>query len=591
MKSGAWAAAIATVSFASPAHATCQLVKADLPVTMSGLRPLVTAKLNAQDALFLADSGAFYSLISPASAAQYHLRTTPLPYSFHLRGIGGEADASVTTVKSFSLAGEELKNIDFIVGGSEVGENAVGVIGQNVLHVADVEYDLAHGVIRLVKARGCEHSDLAYWAGTNPYSEMPIEWPSAQSPHTIGTATVNGAKIRVVFDTGAATSFLSVAAAARAGMKPNSPGVLPAGLSRGLGRSVVRSWIAPVASFEIGGEKITNTRLRIGDTSLPNGDMLLGADFFLSHRIYVSNGQRKLYFTYNGGPVFNLARAPESATPAGALPSAAQSAQTPYISSEEPKDADEFSRRGAAFAARHDDEHAISDFGHAIELAPKEARYLRQRALARIALRQPFLAMGDLDAALRLKPEDVETRVTRAQLRLIGRDLSGARADLDAADQGAAREADVRYQLGQLYLAADLFDPAISQLDLWLAAHRQDSRLAFALNGRCRARVLANRELDRAVSDCNAAARAAPKAAPPLENRGLVRLRQNDSDRAITDFDAVLAIQPKNALALYGRGLARLRKGAKAEGDADIAAARTLVPALPTRMAKLGFAP
>jgi hypothetical protein len=36
--------------------------------------------------------------------------------------------------------------------------------------------------------------------------------------------------------------------------------------------------------------------------------MLLGADFFVSHRIYVSNAQHKMYFTYNGGPVFSAAQ-------------------------------------------------------------------------------------------------------------------------------------------------------------------------------------------------------------------------------------------------------------------------------------------
>jgi len=34
--------------------------------------------------------------------------------------------------------------------------------------------------------------------------------------------------------------------------------------------------------------------------------MLLGADFFMSHRIYVANGRRMIYFTYNGGPVFSV---------------------------------------------------------------------------------------------------------------------------------------------------------------------------------------------------------------------------------------------------------------------------------------------
>jgi hypothetical protein len=64
--------------------------------------------------------------------------------------------------------------------------------------------------------------------------------------------------------------------------------------------------IAPFQSFRIGGEEIRNTRLRIGDTGLDDVDMLLGADFFLSHRIYVANSQNKVYFTYKGGPVLDL---------------------------------------------------------------------------------------------------------------------------------------------------------------------------------------------------------------------------------------------------------------------------------------------
>jgi hypothetical protein len=78
----------------------------------------------------------------------------------------------------------------------------------------------------------------------------------------------------------------------------------------------VQTWIAPFASFRIGDEEIRNTHLRIGDTGLRDVDMLIGADFFLSHRIYVASSQHKLYFTYNGGPVLigdpfpSTARAP-----------------------------------------------------------------------------------------------------------------------------------------------------------------------------------------------------------------------------------------------------------------------------------------
>jgi hypothetical protein len=41
---------------------------------MNGLRPMIHAKLNGTDALFIADSGAFYSSLTPVAAAKFKLR-------------------------------------------------------------------------------------------------------------------------------------------------------------------------------------------------------------------------------------------------------------------------------------------------------------------------------------------------------------------------------------------------------------------------------------------------------------------------------------------------------------------------------------
>ena len=104
--------------------------------------------------------------------------------------------------------------------------------------------------------------------------------------------------------------MLSLEAAKRAGITPDSAGRRARRLAgAGIGHHYVHSWIAPLHSFKIGDEEIRDTKLYIGDigTSLASSDeMLLGADFFLSHRIYVANSRDKLYFTYNGGPVFNV---------------------------------------------------------------------------------------------------------------------------------------------------------------------------------------------------------------------------------------------------------------------------------------------
>lgn len=274
---------------------------AEFPITMHGMRPMMTAGINGTQVQFMVDSGAFYSTLSPASAAELKLQTRFAPFGFYMQGVGGgRADASIATVKTFTLAGVPLKNVDFLVGGSDMRGGTVGVLGQNVLHIADVEYDLGEGAVRLMKPIDCGQTVLAYWANAStPYSVISIDPGNGLDRHTNGHAYINSVEIRVTFDTGAGSSVLSLRAAARAGIKPDSPGVVPGGMGSGIGKNTFATYIAPFASFKIGDEEIKNTKLRIGDIDLPDADMLLGPDFFLSHRIYVANGQRKLYFTYN----------------------------------------------------------------------------------------------------------------------------------------------------------------------------------------------------------------------------------------------------------------------------------------------------
>ncbi len=598
------------------AAAGCKLEKvAELPVTMSGLRPMVHAMINGNDALFIADSGAFYSLLTPAAAAEFKLRLRPAPYWFAVRGIGGEAAQTwLTVVKTFTIFNLPIPNVDFTVAGNDFGGSAAGLLGQNVLRLAgDVEYDLANGVIRLIRTDGCGDAPLAYWATSQPYSVIDIDRATATMPHTTGAASVNGARIRVMFDTGASTSVLTVEAAKRAGVTPGSQGVVPAGPAFGVGRQLAQTWIAPFASFKIGDEEIRNTHLRIG-AGVREADMLIGADFFLSHHVYVANSQRKLYFTYNGGPVFNLTTtpgaaansavpgsatsggAPVSAAPGGS-PAAASSAPVQAGADSSPTDAGEpgdagaLARRGAAFAARHDFTHAIAELTRACQLDPTEASYFYQRGLAYWGKRQPDLALSDFDQALKLKPGDLPSLVARADLHLLRKETAAAIADLDAADRAAAKEADVRIHMGNLYLYADQFASAVVQYTDWIDSHPRDVHMSSAQNQRCWTRALWGQELDLALSDCDAALRTAPKAATLFASRGLVRLRRGDYDKAIADYDQALALRPRDAWPLYGRGVAKLRKGNSAAGHDDIAAATALTPTIAELAAKRGITP
>jgi tetratricopeptide (TPR) repeat protein/predicted aspartyl protease len=625
------------------ALADCKVGRiAELPVTMNGLRPMVTAKINGVDAQFLADSGAFFSLISPASAEEYQLASSPT--NVVIQGIGGNSMARVTTVKEFTLAGVPIHNVQFAVGGGQI-VGAVGLLGQNVFMLGDVEYDLSHGAIRLFKLEGCKGA-LAYWVKDgDAYSVMDIAKPTSSSPHTTGVAFLNGTKLKVMFDTGADLSLLSLRAAARAGVTPDTPGVVKAGISGGLGRRAADTWVAPFDSFKIGDEEIQHTKLRFGDLSFPDTDMLIGADFFLSHRVFVASSQRKLYFTYNGGPVFNLttgplrgpgrpepsgnvasprAGAPAPATGAastqdapvsqlegsagggalagagapGAEPESAASAArgTPAVPTEEPTDAAGFSRRGAAYAARRDFEHAIADLTRACELAPTVAEYFYQRGEARLGTRQPGLAFSDFDQAISLKPDYVPALLARANLRLSLPDPKGEAArdaivDLDKVSSTVAKEADVRLALGNLYARADALDKAITQYGVWLDEHEKEVRTPDVLASRCRARAMLGQSVDKALADCNRAVRERPQAVAYLDSRGLAYLRLGDYDKALKDYDAVLAAEPRNPWSLYGRGVAKVHKGMAAEGEADIAASKLVNPRVAEEAAKHGLIP
>ena len=570
---------------------------------MAGTRPLINAKINNQEARFVLDSGAFYSMISTATAAEFNLKLTPGPYGLKLQGIGGTVTAQIATVKEFGIAGALIHNVEFLVGGSEVGSE--GLIGQNFLHQWDVEYDFSKGVVRLFKPEGCRKARMAYWLTPGQtYSETGIESVMQSRMHTVGEGYVNGQHIRVTFDTGAYNSFLSLRAAARAGIKIDSPGVVEAGYSRGIGRGMVKTYIATASSFKIGdGEEIKNARLRIADSDLAESDMLLGSDFFVSHHIFVANSQSKLYLSYNGGPVFNLAKTTPATTPQAdevqkveaAKDEAPGDQQAGAAAADQQADPDALARRGEASAARHDFEHALADLSKAVELRPDNPEYLFQRALIYRQSGQAALALADLDHVLTLNQDFLRAYLPRAEIRLGDKNVEGAIADLDATDRLAPKQADLRFALAERYEAVNRFAQAIAQYDLWIQNHPVDSRFAAALGQRCRASAIQNEALDVGLADCNKALRIADKKNPSygrlLENRGLLELRQANNDKAIADFDAALKIMPKSATALYGRGVAKVRNNKTAEGEADMAEAVKIAPHIAAPFSARGLAP
>ena len=571
---------VTTFVLSSAVQAECHLSKYfELPVTMRGDRPIVSAQIDGKDAEFILDSGAFFSMLSRASAQTYDLHLYPLPQGFEVGGINGTTSAWLTTVRSFGMTGYTLHDIQFIVGGTDTGQ--VGMLGQNFLSIGDVEYDLRHGVVRLLRSDGCKVDDLAYWPSSNPVTSISLDKHTLQHNRTVGVVSLNGVKFRALFDTGAPDSVLTLGAAKKAGVTPTSPGVVASGVSSGIGKRWLRTWNATFDRLEIGGESIPHPKIRISEAELGDADMLIGLDFFLAHHIYVANKAGKMLFTYEGGTVFGVGSSGATDGEGKPLDLTDKTA--------EPTDAEGFSRRGAAHASMREFDAAIADFDHAVTLAPKQARYLRQRAAARLANQQPLLAATDLDKALTLDPSDTDARQIRARLRLAAHDPDGAAEDIRVLDKELPPSAGERLLLAAMADNAGLLDLALTSQNEWLNSHQEDAQRPNALNGRCWVRALLNRELKAALDDCNAALRASPGTRAYLDSRALVRLRQGDLTGALNDYDAALRLQPRDPWTLYMRGIVKRRMGDASGAEGDRKAALAIAPRIGERVAKFGL--
>lgn len=578
-----WGCLIITALLASQAQAAgCQLLKyGTLPVEMLNGQPTTMVKINGADTRFVLDTGAYFNFMSRANALTLRLRLQPAPMGYRMTGVGGSADAQLVEVKEFGILDTTLKNIEFLVGGTDMGS---GLLGADLLDAADLDVDLAHGKLTLFKADHCKKAVLAYWT-KDSYNVAEIE-PShdPSDRRTFLNVTINGKKLRALLDSGAYVTVLSRRAAGIIGVHLAGPDVKAGTTATGVGGKLVKTWTVPIDTFSVGTETIQHSQMQVIDSKLGDDEteMVLGVDFLLAHHLFIANSQRKVYFTYNGGRVFTLASAPTESDKPAAAPAAASSGANPMTAAD-------YALRGDADLSRGEPKAAVTDLGEAIRISPGKAVYYVARARALGADKQSKAALADLDKSLALDPKSADALLMRSELRLENKDITGATADVTAASVLVPAGSQQARMTAWLYLQVDQPAEALPILDTWIRMHRDDARLGLALNERCWALGLGDQLLDEALRDCRKAIRRDGENADYLGSLGLVQFRQGHYADSIKTYEQALALDPKSAWAHYGLGLAELRGGQTGAGRADLGAARALDPRVETVATKYGL--
>jgi predicted aspartyl protease len=309
------------------APSDCKLLRiAEWPIRLERNKLIVDGTINGQKIGILLDTGAERSLILRSAAVRLGL-TLRRARGLRFFGLGGETEVQTAHLDEFKIGDATRKNWQVIVAGEhDLGGEVALLLGDDFFHGADVEFDLAHGAVRLFQPKDCDGVPLAYWS-TSGADHVGIEAVDDTHPHVVLTVQINGQALRALLDSGAGTSMLATSDAARLGVTPETPGVVSVGPRTGLGAKKLDSWIGPFQSFTIGDETIKNPMIVFSDlwkdttytrtgsnlrTQVGLQPMLLGADFLVAHRVLIAHSQRKLYFTYAGGPMFQVSRTLET---------------------------------------------------------------------------------------------------------------------------------------------------------------------------------------------------------------------------------------------------------------------------------------
>ncbi len=322
------AAALALVGGAARAETKCVLQQiGELPLTTDGGDLYVEASINGTPIKMVVDTGSAATSIFRSTADKLGLRMKQIDgVTFY--GAGGSDVLNEAGIKEFKVGNLTARNMDVAVIGRRKMGNVGGLLGAGFLFQADLEIDAPEGKLRFFKPTGCVGDQVVYWqkayavvsnVSSNPDQDIQI------------MVKLGGVPFRATLDSGASTSVVSRLAAER--FSDHSIAKQAEGSTVGIGKQAIDVEVATFPSFSFGDETIRNAKLSVADLFTPGREvrvgsrlakavidepeMLLGADFFRSHRVYISKSQKKIYASYMGGPVFDTRKPTEASAQTG----------------------------------------------------------------------------------------------------------------------------------------------------------------------------------------------------------------------------------------------------------------------------------
>jgi predicted aspartyl protease len=235
----------------------------------------------------------------------------------------GKTSDMVVHAPTFSVGGMSANGVDFIVmqntgAFSSKDSDVVGIIGPNVLHAYDVDFDFGAKKIHFLSQDHCA-GKVVYWPAD---TVAVIPFQLTLDNHIILPVTLDGHTMNALLDTGSPETILSLSVAEGTfGLTTNASDMKASGVLNGVATATV--YRRQFKTLTLEGITIGNPMIAIApdlqrnvvdNSSAPvNGtrlgpklsgstDLILGLNVMRHLHMYIAYGEQKIYVTPAAAP-------------------------------------------------------------------------------------------------------------------------------------------------------------------------------------------------------------------------------------------------------------------------------------------------
>ena len=267
-------------------------------ITVATLRnaPIVTLLANGSPVTLLLDTGAETTILTPAVAQRIGAQPPRVEFPRQMRGITGSLGTSEVELHSLTAGKVSIPwrrvRVASVNMPSVFSGPLDGLLGADSLSTFDIDLDLPHHRMVFYAKQSCPGAAPAW---IEPYARITVR--RSFSGHLVFPVQLNGREVDAFVDTGAQLTVLSTRAALALGVTETALARDRPTVTSGAGAGQLSSHAHRFSSLEIAGEIVRNPEIVVADVKLSDADLVLGIDFLISRRIWLSYGSERIFLS------------------------------------------------------------------------------------------------------------------------------------------------------------------------------------------------------------------------------------------------------------------------------------------------------